>query len=145
MQLLLMIHDGTSADAAQIENTLQVSLHLRESHETCGLAHKAVGSIQLTDITNANTDDYSCSESSSDEGEDAIGLTVAADNPAAYAGLCVNQSIIRSLLNKPCHPPESFTFPTSTNGRHCSRKCFFPNSTKSNNSTTKMAFIQHIS
>ena len=120
---------GDPCDAgAQVENMLPVSLGIDERYEASAsgsieLADTVLDfSIQSTKIANTtNTKNHSCSESSSTEIEDEITLTK--NDPAAYAGIRIDQSIIRSLLNKPYYPPQSFTFP-NTNRRQCSRTCF---------------------
>jgi len=61
--------------------------------------------------------------SSSSEDDEPIELSVSCD-PATYSNVRIDDSVIRCLLTQPCHPPDTFTFPT-TNGRHCSRKMFF--------------------
>ena len=120
----------TISESTQVTQGKPVSLGIDERYEanrSTDLADTVVDySIQLTQIANTtDTKNHSCSESSSDH-EDGITVTLTKDDPAAYAG--IDQSTIRSLFNKPYIPPQSFTFP-NTNGRHCSRTCFFPNST----------------
>lgn len=127
----------TKSESTQASQGKPVSLGIDERYEANGstdLADTVVDySIQLTKIANTtDTKNHSCSESSSDEDEITVSVTLTKDDPAAYAGIRIDQSIIRSLFNKPYIPPQSFTFP-NTNGRHCSRTCFFrilPDQTK---------------
>lgn len=64
-------------------------------------------------------DDIDSSTSSTDEDSE-----ICAEDPGLYAGRRVNEQIIKLLLNRPCQPAEDFVFP-KTDGRQCSRSCFF--------------------
>lgn len=46
-------------------------------------------------------------------------------DPVRYCGLRVDESMIRMLMNNPCHPGDDFVFPKSSkDNRQCPRSCF---------------------
>ena len=59
---------------------------------------------------------------SSSEDETA-GLSFSAYDPANYANVRIDDTVISTLMSQPYHPPEGFSFPIS-NGRHCSHEVF---------------------
>jgi hypothetical protein len=93
------------------ESSAQVST----SHPSPGGCQWSVWRTSCIDECNVKDD----RSSSSDEESDLLDM-----DPGLYAGKRVNEQVIKLLINRPCHPAEGFLFP-KTDGRQCSRSCFF--------------------